>query len=101
MYAVRTTRRARTFRRCISRIDRPGLARLMRTLLALCGKEMRVLVRDWHGLAVLFAVPILFILLLSLALKDAFDPSAPGRLHLPIVHQDHGDGKSTRLNSSN
>src|SRR3546814_20705703 len=27
---------------------------------------------------------------LSLALKDAFDPSAPGRLQLQIVDQDHG-----------
>src|SRR3546814_4172385 len=56
-----------------------------------CSSDLlRVLVRDWHGLAVLFAVPILFILLLSLALKDAFDPSAPGRLQLQIVDQDHG-----------
>lgn len=62
----------------------------MRVLFALCGKELRLLARDWHGLAVLFAVPILFILLLSLALKDAFDPAAPGRLQLQIVDRDHG-----------
>lgn len=62
----------------------------MNALLALSLKELRLLARDWHGLAVLFAVPVLFILLLSLALRDAFDPAASAHLRLQLVDQDHG-----------
>jgi ABC-2 type transport system permease protein len=46
----------------------------MRVLLALIGKEWRVLARDRHGLAVLFIMPAVFILIMSLALRDAMDP---------------------------
>ncbi|MFT4046866.1 MAG: ABC transporter permease [Solimonas sp.] len=59
-------------------------------LLALCIKELRLLSCDLHGLAVLFAVPILFILLLSLALRDAFDPSAVTRVEMQLIDDDHG-----------
>ncbi|MGH8444731.1 MAG: ABC transporter permease, partial [Solimonas sp.] len=62
----------------------------MKTLLALCFKELRLLSRDWHGLAVLFAVPVVFILLLSLALRDAFDPAATAHLRLQLIDQDGG-----------
>lgn len=54
-------------------------------LLALLEKEWRCLLRDWHGLLVLFVMPAVFILVMSLALKDTFKPS----LHatgLPIVY---------------
>lgn len=43
-------------------------------LLALVAKELRVLTRDRHGLAVLFVMPAVFILIMSLALRDAMDP---------------------------
>jgi ABC-2 type transport system permease protein len=46
----------------------------MRVILALIGKEWRVLARDRHGLAVLFIMPAVFILIMSLALRDAMDP---------------------------
>jgi len=62
----------------------------MNALLALCAKELRLLARDLHGLAVLYAVPILFILLLSLALRDAFNPAAVAQVELQIVDEDHG-----------
>ena len=54
-------------------------------LLALLEKEWRCLLRDWHGLLVLFVMPAVFILVMSLALKDTFKPS----LHatgLPLVY---------------
>lgn len=62
----------------------------MRGFVALCRKELLLLSRDRHGLLVLFAVPTLFILLMSLALRDAF--RADGALELPIriVDQDGG-----------
>ncbi len=42
----------------------------MRTLFPLIRKELIVLRRDWHALLLLFAMPTLFILLMSLALRD-------------------------------
>ena len=44
----------------------------MRILLALWVKEWLALARDVHGLAVLFVMPAAFIVIMSLALTDAF-----------------------------
>ncbi|MEW6166690.1 MAG: ABC transporter permease [Pseudomonadota bacterium] len=62
----------------------------MRRLLALCRKELLLLSRDRHGLLVLFAVPALFILLMSLALRDAFRPDAGLSIPVQIVDADGG-----------
>ena len=43
----------------------------MTVLRALVWKEMLLLGRDRHGLAVLFLMPAAFILIMSLALRDA------------------------------
>lgn len=43
-------------------------------LQALVIKELRCLMRDWHGLLVLFIMPAVFILVMSIALKDTFKP---------------------------
>src|SRR5512139_29000 len=43
-------------------------------LLALMKKELLALSRDLHGLAALFLMPILFIVIMSLALKDVYNP---------------------------
>ena len=48
----------------------------MNTMLyALVIKELKCLWRDWHGLLVLFVMPAIFILVMSMALKDTFKPS--------------------------
>jgi ABC-2 type transport system permease protein len=44
----------------------------MRCLIALWKKEWLALARDIHGLAVLFAMPAAFVVIMSLALSDAF-----------------------------
>jgi ABC-2 type transport system permease protein len=44
----------------------------MRPLIHLVRKESLVLLRDWHALLLLFAMPVLFILVMSLALRDRF-----------------------------
>ncbi|HUR29448.1 MAG TPA: ABC transporter permease, partial [Planctomycetota bacterium] len=44
----------------------------MRPLFHLVAKEWLVLSRDWHALLLLFAMPVLFILVMSLALRDRF-----------------------------
>lgn len=62
----------------------------MRRFLALCRKELLLLLRDRHGLLVLFAVPLLFILIMSLALRDAFRPEAQSQLAVSVVDEDGG-----------
>ncbi|MCC7014452.1 MAG: ABC transporter permease [Planctomycetes bacterium] len=44
----------------------------MRSLVHLILKEWLVLLHDWHALLLLFAMPVLFILVMSLALRDQF-----------------------------
>ncbi len=43
-------------------------------LFALIRKEMLALNRDLHGLAALFVLPIIFIIVMSMALKDVYSP---------------------------
>lgn len=45
----------------------------MTAFLALVKKEMLLLTRDAHGLAVLFVMPMVFILIMSLAMRDGID----------------------------
>ncbi len=62
----------------------------MTMLFALVRKELLILARDGHGLAVLFLMPAVFILIMSLALRDAMDPSAPPPTDYIWVDQDGG-----------
>ncbi len=58
-------------------------------LAALIKKELLALVRDVHGLAALFAMPVIFIIIMSLALKDYYSP--PQRsLRYAVDSQDTG-----------
>lgn len=43
-------------------------------LFSLIKKELLALIRDLHGLAALFLMPAVFIVIMSLALKDVYDP---------------------------
>lgn len=62
----------------------------MKNILALCHKELLLLLRDRHGLLVMFAVPALFILIMSLALRDAFSEQARISLSIEVVNDDGG-----------
>jgi ABC-2 type transport system permease protein len=58
-------------------------------LLALIRKELLALLRDPHGLAALFVLPVAFIVIMSLALKDYYSP--PQRsLRYAVQAQDDG-----------
>ena len=46
----------------------------MTLLFALMKKELLALFRDVHGLAALLLMPVLFIVIMSLALKDVYNP---------------------------
>lgn len=60
----------------------------MRRLLALWEKEYLALVRDVHGLAVLFLMPAAFIVVMSLALNDAFKDSPGGGTDFAVLAAD-------------
>lgn len=62
----------------------------MRALLALVAKELRVLSRDLHGLAVLFVMPAVFILIMSLALRDTLNPGRHATLSYLWLDEDRG-----------
>jgi len=51
-------------------------------------KELRLLVRDIHGLALLFIIPAAFILIMSLALKDQFEARAGKKITMEVVDRD-------------
>lgn len=58
-------------------------------LLALIRKELQALCRDLHGLAALFVLPAIFIVVMSMALKDVYVPRVD-QLAWSVVDQDHG-----------
>jgi ABC-2 type transport system permease protein len=60
----------------------------MRTLLALWVKEWLALSRDLHGLAVLFALPAAFIVIMSLALSDVFRDGAARQVDFAVIGTD-------------
>jgi ABC-2 type transport system permease protein len=69
----------------------------VRTLLPLIRKELIVLRRDWHALLLLFAMPTLFILLMSLALRDKFAEGAGAPFTFYLVNHDTADALSDTL----
>jgi len=61
---------------------------MMRRLLALWEKECLALARDIHGLAVLFLMPAAFIVIMSLALSDAFKDAPGGQTEFAVLAAD-------------
>ncbi len=60
----------------------------MRQLFHLVVKEALVLTRDWHALLLLFAMPVMFILVMSLALRDRFATHGGASLTYYLLNQD-------------
>ena len=58
-------------------------------LMALVRKELLCLARDPHGLAALFLMPALFIVVMSLALRDVYETPVRGQAHA-VVQRDPG-----------
>jgi ABC-2 type transport system permease protein len=56
--------------------------------LALAKKELLALSRDLHGLAALFLLPMVFIIVMSMALKDVYSPRVQA-LRYAVIDQDH------------
>ena len=64
-------------------------------LLALMKKELLAISRDVHGLAALFLMPMLFIVIMSLALQDVYNPSMASLRY--AVQDDEGSELSQAL----
>ena len=58
-------------------------------LLALMKKELLALSRDLHGMGALFIMPMVFIVVMSMALKDVYTPATKS-LAYAVVNQDQG-----------
>lgn len=65
-------------------------------LLALVRKELLVLSRDIHGLAALFVLPVIFIIVMSMALKDVYSPHVDN-LAWSVIDQDKSAVSSTLI----
>lgn len=75
----------------------------MNRLIALWRKETLALLRDRHGLAALFVMPVIFILVMTMALHDAFMPGAAIDVGYAIVDLDgsaHSQSLARRLNKT-
>jgi len=73
---------------------------MMPRLFALWLKESIALLRDRHGLIALFIMPTLFILVMTMALRDAFSPGITvdvGYVIVDLDHSEHSQGLSKRL----
>lgn len=60
----------------------------MSPLLACVAKELRLLARDVHGLALMFLLPLAFILIMSLALQDLFAARAGKLADVLLIDHD-------------
>lgn len=63
----------------------------MSKFIALLKKEALVLVKDIHGLLVLFVMPAVFILIMSLAMQDAFDDRKNVVIEYAVVNHSKDD----------
>lgn len=63
----------------------------MRPLIACIAKELRLLSRDLHGLALLFILPLVFILIMSLAMQDLFAARSGHLADLLLIDADRTD----------
>lgn len=63
---------------------------ILHKLRAAVAKEMRIILRDREALLVLFVMPVMFVLIMSLALQDAFSERAGIRFPLLIIDHDQG-----------
>lgn len=61
---------------------------IFQQLRACVAKETRLLTRDLHGLGLLFVMPMIFILVMSLALQDAFSDQGGAKVKVLFVDHD-------------
>jgi len=60
-------------------------------------KEFLIIKRDFYSLAILFIMPVLFILMMSLAMRDLFEMHSKVKINIIIINQDSGEISSKFL----
>ncbi len=63
---------------------------MLRKLWVNAAKELRLILRDREGLAILFIMPIAFVIIMSLALQDVFRQGSTPQFSLVILDGDNG-----------
>lgn len=63
---------------------------MLRKLWISAAKELRVILRDREGLAILFVMPVGFVIIMSLALQDFFRQGAAPQFNLVLLDGDRG-----------
>jgi len=71
----------------------------MKGLFACVRKELLLLGRDPHGLALLFLMPLAFVLIMSLALQNQLSEGAGTRLRVLVLDADQSDASHAVLGS--
>lgn len=65
---------------------------MLRQILAITWKDLKILFKDTGGMATLFLMPLMFIIVMSIVQQGMFDPGDSGQpRHLPVVNLDSGD----------
>ena len=65
---------------------------MIHQVLSTTWKDLNILFKDIGGIAMLFLMPLMFIIVMSTALQGLFDTSTDTQpRHLPVVNLDHGD----------
>ncbi|MCG2767663.1 MAG: ABC transporter permease [Chloroflexota bacterium] len=65
---------------------------MLRQILSITWKDLKILFKDIGGLTTLFLMPMMFIIVMSIALQGMFDGGDTGQpWHLPVVNLDGGD----------
>ena len=63
---------------------------MLRKLGVCAAKEIRVILRDREGLAILFVMPVAFVIIMSLALQDFFRQGSTPQFSLVVLDGDRG-----------
>ncbi len=61
-------------------------------------KELRLLARDPHGLALLFVLPLVFILIMSLAMRDLYAERTGAGIGVLVIDRDGGEAAQALYN---
>jgi ABC-2 type transport system permease protein len=69
----------------------------MNKLLYTLKKEFLLIIRDVHAVAVLFVMPALFIMIMSLAMRDLFEFHNTAHIDVLVVNRDQGKESGTFL----
>ncbi len=65
---------------------------MLHQILSITWKDLKILFKDIGGMATLFLMPMMFIIVMSIVQKDMFDPSDTGQSRrLPVINLDSGD----------